>query len=187
MRILLVEDDAADLSFLREALDEAASLRRWPGHSSVEIICASFLDEACDTALDWAFDVLLLNLSLPDSPALHETFRNVQSVARSIPILVLADEDDARLAANLLREGAQDVLLKASLDAAPLAIAIGNAIERQRHVNSLSLAADKAIALAPLPPVAPESGTEDNVLLSLLRVTGVSTAAADIETVMLSD
>ena len=50
--------------------------------------------------------------------------------------MVLADEPDENLANRLLREGAQDVLLKSELECAPLARAIRYAIERQRRASA---------------------------------------------------
>jgi PleD family two-component response regulator len=65
---------------------------------------------------------------------------SVFGVARSTPILVIADEPDSSLETLLLREGAQDFLLKSELDAEPLARRMKHAVERQRYVNSFSMA-----------------------------------------------
>ena len=51
------------------------------------------------------FDVVLLNLSLPDSPSLLDSFLDVNACASSTPIVVLADEADEHLANRLLRDG----------------------------------------------------------------------------------
>jgi DNA-binding response OmpR family regulator len=82
------------------------------------------------------FDAILLNLSLPDSPSLLDSFMDVIACAGCAPILVLADEPDENLARRLLREGAQDFLVKSELDCAPLARAIRYAIERQRRAGA---------------------------------------------------
>ena len=47
--------------------------------------------------------------------------------------MVLADEPDENLANRLLREGAQDVLVKPQIECAPLARSVRYAIERQRR------------------------------------------------------
>ncbi len=57
--------------------------------------------------------------------------------ANGIPVVVLADEADENLAHRLLREGAQDVLVKPELECALLARSIRYAIERQRRTRPI--------------------------------------------------
>jgi DNA-binding NarL/FixJ family response regulator len=140
LRLLVVEDSFEDERFLRELLEEAAETRVWPRSIEWETVFAATAEEACNLAIDGGFDAILLNLSLPDSRVLHETFMSVFGVARSTPILVIADEPDSSLETLLLREGAQDFLLKSELDAEPLARRMKHAVERQRYVNSFSMA-----------------------------------------------
>ena len=99
------------------------------------------LADALDCLRRDTFDAILLNLSLPDSPALLDSFLDVNACAEGAPILVLADEPDENLANRLLREGAQDVLVKAEMECAPLARAIRYAIERQRRTKAQHVAA----------------------------------------------
>jgi GGDEF domain-containing protein len=84
-----------------------------------------------------SFDAVLLNLSLPDSPALLDTFLEANAHVRGTPIVVLVDEEDENLANRLLREGAQDIVLKSALDCGLLAHALRYAIERQRRTAAL--------------------------------------------------
>ena len=135
--MLVVEDSVEDEHFLRDLLEEAAEARARRQWMAWEIVFAVTAAEACDLAIDGGFDAILLNLRLPDSPVLHETYASVFSVAARTPILVLADEADDSLEALLLREGAQDFLVKSELDAAPLAHRLKQAVERQRYVNGL--------------------------------------------------
>src|SRR5262245_10219790 len=81
-------------------------------------------------------DVILLNPTLSDRQGLA-TFRGVQGLAQQVPILVLTDADGRDLALQLVREGAQDYLLKKQIDCAPLAQAIRNALERQRILEAV--------------------------------------------------
>lgn len=172
LRLLVVEDSFEDERFLRELLEEAAEARVWPPWMMWEPVFAATAEEACDLALDGGFDAILLNLSLPDSRVLHETFMAVFSIAGSTPILVLADEADSSLEALVLREGAQDFLVKSQLDAEPLARRMKHAVERQRHVNSLKM--DELAAVAVLPDV--ESGTADTMPLDLIAIADLSMA-----------
>src|SRR5262249_34681382 len=88
-----------------------------------------------------SFDLVLLNLSLPDSTALLDTFLKAHACAPDAPIVVLADEADENLANRLLREGAQDVLVKPELECAPMSRAIRYAIERQRRLVAVHASA----------------------------------------------
>jgi len=171
LRLLVVEDSFEDERFLRELLEEAAEAQVWPQWRAWVPVFAATAEEACDLAIDGGYDAILLNLSLPDSRVLHESFMAVVSVAPRIPILVIADEPDDSLEALLLREGAQDFLVKAQLDAEPLARALKRAVERQRFVNALN-GADLPAQVA----VLPETDTCDDLPLDLVGIADVSLA-----------
>jgi len=169
LRLLVVEDSFEDERFLRELLEEAAEAPVWPQWLRWVAVFAATAEEACDLAIDGGYDAILLNLSLPDCRVLHETFTAVVSVASRIPILVIADEPDVSLEALLLREGAQDFLVKSQLDAEPLALK--RAVERQRFVN--------ALRVADLPPqlaMLPETDTCEDLPLDLVGIADVSLA-----------
>jgi DNA-binding response OmpR family regulator len=133
IQLLLVEDDPEDEQLLAEALLEIEENRQWCNWRSCSSVPVDRLTDALDYLRRRSFDAILLNLSLPDSPSLLDSFLDVTACAGCAPILVLADEPDENLANLLLREGAQDVLVKSELDCAPLARAIRYAVERQRR------------------------------------------------------
>jgi PleD family two-component response regulator len=136
LQLLLVEDSLEDEQLLCDALLEIEENRQWCNWLSSSIVPVDRLSDALDCLRRGSFDAVLLNLSLPDSPALLHSFLEVHASAGCTPILVLADEPDENLANRLLRAGAQDVLVKAELECAPLARAVRYAIERQRLVNA---------------------------------------------------
>jgi len=133
LQILLVEDDLEDEHLLSEAFLEVEEQRLWRDGRTASIVQVASLADALDCLRLQAFDAILLNLSLPDSPALLDSFAEIKAAAGAAPIVVLADEADENLANLLLREGAQDVLVKSEIDCAPLARAIRHAMERQRR------------------------------------------------------
>jgi PAS domain S-box-containing protein len=103
LRVLLVEDNATDTLLVRDELEHAA---------------APFDLETCthlESALNWlrsqTFDVVLLDLSLPDSDGLA-TFTALHAAAYGVPIVVLSHLEDEALALQAVREGAQDCLVK---------------------------------------------------------------------------
>ncbi len=142
LNLLVVEDDLEDEQLLAEALIEIDENRRWSNWRSATIVQVDQLADALDCLRREPFDAVLLNLSLPDSPALLETFLEAKACAQGAPILVLADEEDENLANRLLREGAEDVLLKSELECAPLARSVRYAIERRRRSRGASPLAD---------------------------------------------
>lgn len=134
LNLLIVEDSLDDEQLLCEALLEIEENRLWCNWRSADIVPVDCLSAAQDCLRRERFDAILLNLSLPDSPALLDSFVEIVALSRGVPILVLADEPDESLATTLVREGVQDVLVKAELECAPLARAIRYAIERQRRM-----------------------------------------------------
>jgi len=83
-----------------------------------------------------AFDVALVDLSLPDSQGL-DTFKQVRAHARSVPVLVLTGLDDESIATRAVGEGAQDYVLKRNLATDILPRAILYALSRQQLLQQL--------------------------------------------------
>ena len=130
-----MEDDPEDEQLICDALLEIEENMQWSCWRTSNIVPVDRLADALDCLRGDSFDAVLLNLSLPDSPALLDSFLEVSSCAGSAPIIVLADEPDDYLENLLLREGAQDVVVKSEIECAPLARAIRHAVERQRRVS----------------------------------------------------
>jgi PleD family two-component response regulator len=137
LKLLLVEDDLEDEQLVCEALIEIEEQRQWCNWRTSSVVQVDRLADALDCLRRQAFDIILLNLSLPDSPILLDSFLETNAAAQGAPIVVLADEEDENLANWLLREGAQDVLSKRELECAPLARSLRYAIERQRKIEAL--------------------------------------------------
>ena len=116
MQVLLVQDNLEDEQLLTEVLIEMEENRQWCNWRNASVVHVEQLADALKCLRENRFDVVLLNLTLPDSPALLDSFHKVNDCAQAAPILILADEDDPNLAHLLLREGAQDVLLKSELE-----------------------------------------------------------------------
>lgn len=78
-----------------------------------------------------AFDLILLDLSLPDADGL-ETIARIRGKASAVPIVVMTGRDDQDVAMAAMRNGAQDYLVKGQVDEAMLGRAIRYAIERKK-------------------------------------------------------
>jgi diguanylate cyclase (GGDEF)-like protein len=135
LRILLVESEVEDVLFLQDVLTEIESGRYWSNWVHVESLHALNTEEAAAILANELVDVILLDLDLADSLGIG-TFRAVEAIARQIPIILLVGPDGHASAARMIRDGAQDFLMKKQIDCAPLAHAIRNAIERHRLLTA---------------------------------------------------
>jgi len=122
IKILLVEDNSADSRLLRELLKNITT-------AEFDLTLVGRLREAAARLGSERFDIVLTDLSLPDSHGL-EAFRVLHKAAPAVPVVVLSGVDDETLAVNAVREGAQDYLVKSRIDAHLLGRAIHYAIER---------------------------------------------------------
>ena len=126
IRLLLIEDSPGDARLIQEALtgDEALAF---------QVVWTQRLAFGLERLAHDPFDVILLDLSLPDSQGI-ETFLTVHARATSIPIIVLTGLSDEQFALEAVQKGAQDYLGKASvqMDRHFLTRAIRYAIERKR-------------------------------------------------------
>ncbi len=127
--ILLVEDNGKDAELLQEALVDVGA-NQW------RIIQIPRLSEALNCIRNQHFDVILLDLSLPDSQGL-ETLAQVNIAAPNIPIVVLTSLNDEKLALQSVRQGAQDYLVKGCWEGELLVRAIRYAIERKQSEKAL--------------------------------------------------
>lgn len=123
-KILLIEGNSGDAQLVRQILTEADASR-------FDLAHAKCLQEATEHLTQASFDVLLLDLSLPEEQEL-ETLTRTRAAAPSLPIIVLTDSDEKTLAIKALKQGAQDYLVKDQMTSDGLERAIRYAIERQQ-------------------------------------------------------
>jgi PAS domain S-box-containing protein len=107
LSILLVEDDPTDARLLLSLLDHA-DLCEYRIHA------VGSAAEAERSLTGGEFDVVLLDLSLPDCDGLSSVQR-ILTVAPSTPIVVLTGRDDYDLGLRSIEAGAQDFLVKGEL------------------------------------------------------------------------
>ena len=122
--LLIVEDNSADVMLIREYLSEKEDV-------TYEIKEAGSLESGLSLMSHHDFDVVLLDLSLPDSSGL-ETVRRVVTGFPEIAVIVLTGLQDEETALQAVRYGAQDYLEKQALSPIILHKAIAYAIERKK-------------------------------------------------------
>jgi PAS domain S-box-containing protein len=130
-RVLLVEDNPGDVFLLREMVDEEPNSRFQVAAETGR------LARAIELLPSGAVDVVLLDLSLPDSRGV-ETFMQAHAAAPDVPIIVLSESDDEELALQTVQLGAQEYLVKGRVDAHLLHRALRYAIERARAEAQLA-------------------------------------------------
>ncbi|MEH2154654.1 hybrid sensor histidine kinase/response regulator [Nostoc sp.] len=129
IKVLLVEDNPGDVFLLQEFLKEVTTV-------VVDLMPVERLSEALNYLAKEIFDVILLDLSLPDSQGL-ETFVIAHVQAKATPIIVLTGIDDQTLAISAMQQGAQDYLVKGQVTGDLLVRSMRYAIERQRADDAL--------------------------------------------------
>jgi diguanylate cyclase (GGDEF)-like protein len=127
-RVLLVEDDPADARLVQELLRRC--------RSEFEVVQAGRLETALELATTAPVDVILLDLTLPDSSGL-DTVRRACAAAPDLPIVVMASVEDEEVALRAVAEGAQDYLVKGEMEPPLLQRSLAYAIERKAFERQL--------------------------------------------------
>lgn len=129
IKVLLIEDNLAEARLLKEILK---------GNEKKEfhLVNVSRLSEAISLLQQTNFDVILLDLTLPDSQGL-ESLAPLLITAPKLPIVVLTNTNDDNLALAALRQGAQDYLIKREVSLEILTRSLCYAIERKQMEEAL--------------------------------------------------
>jgi len=131
LQVLLIEDNPGDVRLIREMLAEAAT-------SDVGIESAESLSAGLEILTAGGFDVVLLDLGLPDSQGLA-TLGRIYARVPDIPIVVLTGHGDEAVAIEAVKQGAQDYLVKGEVDEKLLVRSIHYAVERRRLLAELEV------------------------------------------------
>jgi two-component system, cell cycle sensor histidine kinase and response regulator CckA len=129
IKILLVEDNIGDARLLQENLKEVNSIL-------FQLTQVDYLRDALVRLAAESFDIVLLDLSLPDSQGLESYFRVFQQDA-TIPVVVLTGLDDESLAIEAMKSGVEDYLVKGQVTGDLLRRSIRYAIERKQTEQKL--------------------------------------------------
>lgn len=130
IKVLLVEDSPSDALIVENELTQTDGAQFWVVHLEQ-------LNAALARLRSQDFDVVLLDLNLPDSQG-FETFLRLYGEASEIPIVVLSGQDDQVLALKAVQAGAQDYLVKGQIGEEVLQRSIRYAIERRRAERTLA-------------------------------------------------
>jgi two-component system cell cycle response regulator CtrA len=101
MRILLVEDDPTT----------SRSIELMLTHANLNVYCTDMGEDGIDLAKLYDYDLILLDLNLPDMSG-HEVLRQVRQARVETPILILSGADDTENKLKGFGFGADDYLTK---------------------------------------------------------------------------
>ncbi len=121
--ILLFEDNPGDAGLLEELLEESNNLY----HLKV----VETLEEGLNILNNYYFDIILLDLGLPDSDGIS-TLLDVNKNSPNTPIIVLTGLNNEEIGIQAMKKGAQDYLIKKEIDGKLLKRSIRYAIERKK-------------------------------------------------------
>lgn len=129
LHILVVEDNLGDFLLIQEMLNAIKDFGKDVSHVTT-------LSEAIEHITAKEVDVVLLDLSLPDSYGI-DSFSRLNSTSSSIPILILSGLNDTRFAHEAVKIGAQDYLVKGDFEENLLSKSILYSIERKASMELL--------------------------------------------------
>lgn len=133
VRILLIEDNPGDVRLIELLLQEA-------GAHNFCLESADCLSTGLERLGEDGFDVLLLDLGLPDSHGL-DTLVTVAAHVSKVPVVVLTGNDDAAMGIDAVRRGDQDYLIKGQVDSTSLVRSMRYAMERKQKEERLRVLA----------------------------------------------
>lgn len=139
IKILLIEDSEDDYILTREILEEITTT--FPAKTSARYVLdwRRSIADANEARKDTSWDVILLDLGLPDGSGL-ECLDKVKEIFPSVPVLVLTGNADYQIGRTAVQKGAQDFLVKGEFSPQVLERSISYAIDRQKILDQLAQA-----------------------------------------------
>ncbi|MCI0605146.1 response regulator, partial [bacterium] len=145
MNLLLVEDNPADADLFHQLFSRIMT-------AHVNLVQCGTLAEALSLIQKNRFDVVLLDLTLPDSLGMMGVNR-IYNLAPDLPIVVLTGMEDTAVEIRALLEGAQDYLIKGAMNSDQIFRSIRYAIQRKKAEEALRQSEKWFHTLADLSPV----------------------------------
>ncbi len=124
MKVLLIEDNPGDARLIQDMLADAKT-------AEISLDWKETLTDGLKSLSENKYDAVLLDLGLPDSPQPSMTFTRVQTIAPTLPIIILTGLDDETFAVTTVRRGAQDYLIKGKINSDTLVRTIHYAVARK--------------------------------------------------------
>ncbi|MFC1760819.1 ATP-binding protein [Planctomycetota bacterium] len=165
-RVLLVEDSPTEAMLIQAVLEETD----YPCFQTTHVVS---LEQAIEQLATTAYDVVVLDLTLPDSSGL-DTYRTLRSQFPEMAVVVVTANKSKSVALEAIKIGAQDFIVKEKVDTMPLGLALRFAIERKRSENEIKHRQQNLESMIEAMPVAMLLLNEE------LRIELANQAAADL-------
>jgi len=140
INVLLVDDDSGDRRLIELVLARPSDIVRF------NMETAETLSEAGERLSSNAYDIVLLDLNLPDSTGIN-TVTMIRRENPDVPIVVLTGLADEEMGIEAIRNGAEDYVIKGKRLEYALARIIRYAIERRRTEKALRKSEGKLNAM----------------------------------------
>ncbi|MCC9604405.1 diguanylate cyclase [Blastopirellula sp. JC732] len=126
VRLLLVEDNDSEAQLILNCLESCAEF-------SLTLDRSATLSDAIAATHDHSYDLLIVDLELPDCAGLANVTR-LREAAPSATVIVLSSDEDEQDALEAIRHGAQERLSKQDLQSPQLVRIIRHSLARQQHL-----------------------------------------------------
>jgi signal transduction histidine kinase len=126
LNILMIEDNPGDQFLITELLNLSTVKLN-------SLFVTATIEDALNTLKKEPIDIILLDLSLPDSSGIN-SFKSVKQYASHVPVVILSGFSDMNMAFEAITLGAQDYLIKGDFDEKLLAKAIFYSRERMQSI-----------------------------------------------------
>jgi signal transduction histidine kinase len=130
IKLLLVDDDPGDRKMVKLALARSSNI------ADFNIETAETLSEATEHLKNKDYDVVLLDLGLPDSQGIN-TVQKTHEANPNVPIVVLTGLANEEMGLEAIKKGAEDYLVKGKPSEHTLVRIIRYAIERKKVEEKL--------------------------------------------------
>gem|GEM_PF-3551814 len=130
LKILLVEDNPGDAELIKDMIFESRL-------KNSDIVEVQTLAHAISKVQNNKFDIILLDLGLPDSAGMN-TLHEILKLSKGTPVVVFTGLDDEEAGLEAIGKGAQDYLVKGKVGSDMLARFVLYSIERKKDAEKIS-------------------------------------------------
>lgn len=143
LKILVVEDNLGDYIIIKDYLEEKVE--------NLNITNATRFEQACSLIKENIFDVILLDLTLPDKAG-ENLIEQVVEIANATPVIILTGFTDIQFSVRALSLNISDYLVKDEINSSTLIKSILYSIERKKSTLLLEESEKKYSNLFELSP-----------------------------------
>ncbi len=129
IRVLLVEDDPGDAEIIQKKMTKIPQM-------VIRCTWVDRLEQGLSQLKNNTFDLVMLDLNLPDSQGI-ETLFHIRETAADAPVIVMTGLSDEKTALQAIKSGSQDYLVKGEFNSSLLFRTIAYSLERHRLLKKI--------------------------------------------------